>query len=62
VYSKPQALKLKPLQSRNFKLKIKIPTSVTAGSYYLVAQVNISSMRDLNLLNNIAIKGPFEIT
>ena len=61
VYSKPQALKLKPLQSKNFKLKIKIPTSITAGSYYFVAQVHISSMRDLNLLNNIAIKGPFEI-
>jgi uncharacterized delta-60 repeat protein len=62
VYSKPQALKLKPLQSKSYKLKTKIPKGLAVGNYYFVAEVDTSSIRDLNPSNNIAFKGPFDIT
>ena len=48
--------------SKSYKLKIKVPRSLSAGSYYFVAEVDSGLVRDLNPANNIFAKGPFEIT
>jgi uncharacterized delta-60 repeat protein len=61
AYSKPQALKLKAKQSKSYKLKIKVPHTLSAGSYYLLAEVDTKALRDLNPLNNIFAKGPLQI-
>jgi uncharacterized delta-60 repeat protein len=61
LYSKPAAIKLKSLKSKAFKLKVKLPPSLTAGTYFLVAAIDNRSLQDLDPVNNIAFKGPFEI-
>jgi uncharacterized delta-60 repeat protein len=61
VFDKPEALKLKSLQAKSFKLKVKIPSALAAGNYDFVAEVDTGSQRDLNSSNNIAFKGPFAV-
>jgi uncharacterized delta-60 repeat protein len=61
LYSKPQAIKLKALKAKSFKLKVKLPSSLTAGTYFLVGVIDNRSLQDLNPVNNIAFKGPFQI-
>jgi hypothetical protein len=61
LFSSP-SLKLKPLQARSFKVRVRIPTAAAAGNYDLVAEVNTNSLADLNPLNNIAFQGPFAVT
>jgi uncharacterized delta-60 repeat protein len=61
VFNKPEALKLKPSQAKSFRFAIKLPKTLTAGNYDLVAVVNTNSLTDLNPLNNVAFKGPVAI-
>jgi uncharacterized delta-60 repeat protein len=61
LFSKPQLIKLKPRQAKSFKIKIKLPSSTTAGNYRFVAEADTGKVRDLNLSNNIASKGPFTV-
>ena len=48
----PEKLKLKEGMAKDLKLKFQYPTSLSKGSYYLVATVDTGSVRDLDPLNN----------
>jgi uncharacterized delta-60 repeat protein len=62
LFSHPEAIKLKASKAKSFKLKVKLPPSLAAGQYFLVASVTTGAIQDLNPVNNIAFKGPFAVT
>ena len=61
LFFKPQTLKLKPRQTKSYRIRIKVPGTLTAGKYDFVAEVDTGAQRDLNPANNIAFKGPVQI-
>jgi hypothetical protein len=61
LLSRPESLSLKPFKSKNYGLKIKFPGTLGAGRYFLFAQLDSGTLRDLNPANNIVSKGPFAI-
>jgi uncharacterized delta-60 repeat protein len=53
----PEKINLKEKQSRSYHISFVYPSSITAGSYYLVADVNngtSATLADLNPQNNLA--------
>ena len=48
-----EKIDLKAKRAKSFRLNFVFPTSVTAGAYFLVASVDPSAMRDLDLNNNL---------
>ena len=57
VATMPLKVKLKPRQSKSYKVKFTLPAGTTAGTYYVAGSLAVSALHDPTAADGFAVSG-----